>query len=124
MGNVTVDVAASKVAVPNGASETPSEWRAAAVPGSRRTEVPTPERLGMEVTSSAGWDAIVRPRWAAELDDLLLPQAAPASARTPHRAVAVKVLFLGGTCLPPRRRASPDLRSAVEVRMVSSPIRT
>src|SRR5919199_288967 len=103
MGNVTVDVAASKGAVPNGASETPSEWRAAAVPG-------------------AGWDAIVRPRWAAELDDVLLPQAAPASARTPHRAVAVKVLFLGSTCLPPRRRASPGLRSAVDVRMISSPI--
>ena len=53
IGNVTVEVAASKVALPAGATETPSDFRADAVPASRATDVPTPLRLGIAVTVSA-----------------------------------------------------------------------
>ena len=54
-----VEVAASKVAVPVGAMDTPRDVRAAAVPPSSVTEVPSPDRLGMAVTMSAVPDEVL-----------------------------------------------------------------
>src|ERR1041384_5780880 len=82
MGKVMVEVEASKVALPVGAMATPRDVRAAAVPPSRVTDVPTPDRLGMAVTVSAVPDVV------AESDESL-PQAAPNRARAARRAAPV-----------------------------------
>src|SRR5205085_3891507 len=74
-----VDVAASKVAEPDGAKATPSDFSAPAVPASMATDVPTPDRLGMAVTVSALLAAV----FDAALSELSLPHAAVMRANAP-----------------------------------------
>src|SRR5437763_10007323 len=94
-----VEVAASKVALPDGARATPSDLRAPAVPGSMATDVPAPERLGMAVTMSL---VCVEPAadGVSDLDELLLPQAAPARASTPTSAVSEAFRLMSMFSLP------------------------
>src|SRR5437868_10495555 len=98
MGKVMVEVAPSKVALPEGAIDTPREVRAAAVPPSRVTDVPTPDRLGMAVTVSA------EPVVPVELDVLSLPHAAPARASAVKRMDAVAFVLIRTGSLSLSRR--------------------